>query len=328
MQLLSLLGFLAVLCLATPYDVVALGENHYSFFTQTDGYKANLNVFLPVPDATTRAYPLVLFFSGFGSNLPSAAYGEVLSEMASKGNGAVVVAWDGLGVANPLDIARVLDRTSAILQFCQGGALQAWIDKTFKAPVRIDVASTFFAAHSSGNQVAVLMGGKYPSNGLILLDPVDSDPVKWTHPVINGTVAYDKPVIVVASRYCEERGIQAGNIVPPCCPAGYSSTHFYDAFAAAPKFYFMAEDYGHADLLSPNPLAWAAHLSHFCGSVRDPRVNTFDAYRNFISGAVTSFMGMYSGKRDCSLSQYLTDATTFSIRTTSTYSLNQATKLC
>ena len=82
-----------------------------------------------------------------------------------------------------------------------------------------------------------------------------SDPVKWTKPIITEPlVNFTKPVLVVASGLGEERGIQAGNVVPPCCPPGFSSEHFYSAFPSTKRFYLKASDYGHADLLSPDPI--------------------------------------------------------------------------
>ncbi|KAJ3270484.1 hypothetical protein HDV01_007791 [Terramyces sp. JEL0728] len=309
MKLHSLLALAAIaFAQINPYLPGQNGENKELWKTGTNpAFDENLHIFVPKDSDDT--YPLVLFFSGFGSNLPTAAYSEVLSEIASKSHGAVVVAWDGLTESNPLDMPGILNRTNKILGFCQT-KLQDYINQNFANKVKVDPSRLFFAAHSSGNQIAVEMGLATPSLGLILLDPVDSDPVKWTKPVINGTVAYDKPVIVVASGLGEVSGISVGNVFPPCCPVGFSSQHFYDAFTNVPKYMFKVTAFGHADLLSPNPVAWAAHYSHFCASVADPKKNPFDDYRNFISGAVSSFISLY-GSNDCGYSKYLTDSSFF-----------------
>ncbi|KAJ3311358.1 hypothetical protein HDV04_004070 [Boothiomyces sp. JEL0838] len=291
-----------------PYLPGQNGENKELWkFGASPAFDENLHIFVPKDNSDT--FPLVLFFSGFGSNLPTAAYSEVLSEMASKAHGAVVVAWDGLTESNPLDMPGILARTNKILEFCQT-KLQDYINANFANKVVVDPSRLFFAAHSSGNQIAVEMALSNPSLGMILLDPVDSDPVKLTKPVINGTVAYDKPVMVVASGLCEVSGINLGKVFPPCCPPGFSSQHFYDAFTNVPKYMYTVTDYGHADLLSPNAAAWAAHFSHFCASVADPNKNPFDNYRNFISGAVSSFISLY-GFDDCGYSKYLTDSSYF-----------------
>lgn len=167
---------------ASPYKQLQdsqLGENVYLHkgFPWNQAPE-NLNVFIPTSatngfDASGRSLPIVIFYSGFGSNLPTGVYGSVLTEMASKANGAVVVAWDGLGVANPLDIAGIVDRASLMLEFHRNGGLQNLIDKYFKVPVTVDVNQIFFAGHSSGNQIATLMAKTFDSLGLILLDPVD-----------------------------------------------------------------------------------------------------------------------------------------------------------
>ncbi len=89
-----------------------------------------------------------------------------------------------------------------------------------------------------------------------------SDPVNWTKPIITEPlVNFTKPVLVVASGLGEERGIQAGKIVPPCCPPGFSSDHFYQGFPSSKRFYLKASDYGHADLLSPDPIGMIVSLN-------------------------------------------------------------------
>ena len=251
MNILIFAVITSCLSVRSPYNSISdLGESHYfpKWFQSSPEFTENLYVYMPIK--TTRApktYPVVLFFSGFGSNLPQVAYGQVINEISTKANGAVVVGWDGLGVSNPLDMPGIVKRVDQLVEYSRNGSLQMSINRQFKSPVKIDPSRLFFMGHSSGSQIAYLLANKYPALGLILLDPVDSDPVQWTKPVIplNSQVNYDKPVLVVASGKGGESGIQVGNVqIPACCPQNYSSNHFYDSFVKAPKFYIEATDYG------------------------------------------------------------------------------------
>jgi pimeloyl-ACP methyl ester carboxylesterase len=221
-----------------------LSKRFHSFPKNTE----NLYVYLPPNPSSTETYPIVLFFSGFGSNIPPNLYGQVMQEICAKASGAIVVAWDGLGVANPLDMRGVVQRVDRLIDHMTSGDLQATINHKFKNPAVLDPSRFFFMGHSSGSQIAYVMADRYPSaTGLILLDPVDSDPVQWTTPVIplNSVVEYAKPVLVLASGRGGVRGIKVGNTgLPPCCPANYSAPHFYDAFVNAPKYFIEASAYG------------------------------------------------------------------------------------
>jgi pimeloyl-ACP methyl ester carboxylesterase len=319
-------------CLAviSPYNTInILGESKFlsKRFHSYPKNTENLYVYLPQNPSRTESYPVVLFFSGFGSNLPPKLYGRVLEEISSKANGAVVVAWDGLGVSNPLDMPGIVKRVDRLVDYVTSWDLQATISQKFKNSVKSDPSRLFFMGHSSGSQIAYVMADRYPSAaGLILLDPVDSDPVQWTSPVIplNSKVKYSKPVLVLASGRGGERGIKIGSIgFPPCCPADYSATHFYDAFVNAPKYFVEAFAYGvktlltkHADLLSPDGVALGGHYSHFCATVINPRLNPFQAYRDLVSGSVASFLAMYGSSLPslaCEYSKFLTDNSTLQV---------------
>jgi Chlorophyllase enzyme len=244
--------------LANPFNTLhdsQLGQVVYAhkFFQTPENLLIAIPKYLLTRRARPEKYPVVMFFSGFGSNIPTEAYHDVLAQMASKGDGAVFVAWDGLTIANPLDMDNMVVRVTNILEYLTSD-LGNFIAKNFKEPVQVDMSQVFFAGHSSGSQIATLMALKVRAKGLILLDPVDSDPVKLTTPVVHAAMNFTNPVLVVDSGKCLE-----GN--PACCPAGFSGQHFYDGFETSQKFKLTASLYGHSDLLGPDNLAYGTTLN-------------------------------------------------------------------
>ncbi|KAJ3326676.1 Cell cycle checkpoint protein rad17 [Blyttiomyces sp. JEL0837] len=304
----------------SPYTAITnKGENHevtQFHWPWTPAPNVNLtenvNVFVPSGDSGKSSYPVVFFYGGFGSNLPSAAYSDLLSQISSKADGAIIVAWDAL-FTNPVNVTNALTKSHDIYNWATTqGSLQKTINNQFTHKPTADTSRIFFAGHSSGNQIAVKMAETYPVGvkGLILLDPVDSDPFKLTSPVIplNGTVGMTVPVVVVASELCEIAGIPIVKF-PACCPSGYDNFHFYNAFQNAAKFDLVAKYYGHADLLD-DLIAEGAHISHFCATVSDTNAHPFSGYKNLVSGAVSSFISVF-GYGNCQYASYLTDSTTF-----------------
>jgi hypothetical protein len=147
-----------------------------------------------------------------------------------------------------------------------------------------------------------------PVDGLLLVDPVDSDPMNMTKPVLVEKTLLNVPTMVLSSGLGTVPGWNLGNRFPACCPPLYSSRHFYTMLDTPFKVELKALNYGHADLLSPDPVAWAAHKSRFCASTKDSRATPFDAYRNWNSGAISAFIQMVVGKqKDCkSYKEWLT----------------------
>ena len=145
-------------------------ENRY-FLKGFNGVPENLNVWVP-KDGKQTEYPLILFLAGFGANMPSALYSSLVTQIVAKNTGAVVVAWDGLTVSNPLDIDGTMPHIQSVLDFCQT-KLQGLIASKFNNPVRIDPKRIFHLSHSSGAQLSVLLAHQNKPKGIIFLDPVD-----------------------------------------------------------------------------------------------------------------------------------------------------------
>jgi Chlorophyllase enzyme len=96
------------------------------------------------------------------------------------------------------------------------------------------------------------MNKQFPAEGLVLLDPVDSDPVNSTKPVVvpEITTGMKSPMLIVTSGLGGVSGLTVGGLVaPPCCPVGESGDKFYAGFDTS-KYLLNATIYGHADILS------------------------------------------------------------------------------
>ena len=245
---------------------------------------ANLATF--IPPTTTQPPGLLIFFTGFGSNFPASAYHDLLQQISQKAN-LVVVAYDGLLHSNPLNQPSQLQTAAKILNYTK-------IGMEYDINMRVNFKKTLFGGHSSGNQLAVMMGLEYYSLGIVLVDPVDKDPCNLIKQVItkNETLSYDKPVLVIGAR----RAMLKSGLLPPCSPVEFSSRHFYDAFKTN-KVWLMVEDYGHFDLFGDR---WAsvARRVGFCASVLDVHKTPFEIFRGYIRGSVSLFLGALEG-RDC-----------------------------
>ena len=301
---------------SSPFDLIQNNETgEWKYFDSHHWHakvKENMLVSGPYihPNSNSQqSYPIIIFFPGMGSNIPSLGYLDVIKQMSSKGSGAIVVSWDGLAVANPLHMDDVVSKAQNIVDIAKNGDLQKLIDTSFKRPFKINANSIFLDGHSSGAQIAYLLGVKNSNiDGLVLLDPVDSDPVNWTKPVVENPSPYTQPVLVLVSELGEKAGFPG---FPACVPLTYGSMHFYNAFQKSAKYYLYAEHYGHADCLT-NPLVWFAHFSRFCASVSDPKQYPFYKYQNFMSGSVSAFVDVY-GWKNCASKKFLTEKSTFNI---------------
>ncbi|KAJ3285791.1 hypothetical protein HDU76_008084, partial [Blyttiomyces sp. JEL0837] len=217
-------------------------------------------------------------------------------------------AWD----SPLLDLTYGVSRATDLYNHVLTGSLQSFINTYFTSTtVTVDLTKIFFSAHSKGNQIAVTMAKTKPVGlkGLMLIDPVDTDPLKFTTPVIpvGGSVdLMGVPVLVVGNELGDHQSLP---LVPACCTPGYSYAHFYNAFVNSPKINLVAKYFGHLDICDDD-LAAIVHLSHFCTSTPDTATHPYSEYRNFISGAIGSFVSIFANG-NCDYAPYLTNTATF-----------------
>jgi hypothetical protein len=165
----------------SPYKSLppnALGQTQTWKKGSNKALTQTIRVSIPKTLIKSKIYPVVIMFTGLGSILPTAAYDTLMKQMSAKGLGAVIVAWDGLGVSNPLNKNGTLAHVQEIVNFCKDGWLQHLLYVRFEKDINIDASSFIFAGHSSGGQMAVetALANVKITKGLFLMDPVDRDP--------------------------------------------------------------------------------------------------------------------------------------------------------
>lgn len=268
-------------------------------------HNKRFNVFLPAHPLEGREYPLILFFPGFQAEQSTSTYEDLLGEMATKGLGSIVVAWDGYGNSDAFHPHESVDHFLPYYDMLQNGTIQAFINSTFAKPAVYSMNQLFIAAHSAGNRLSVLLSAMKPSLGMILIDPVDHGPFS-TFPtvMVNDSISYTGPVLLITTELGEVKGMP---MYPPCVSEG-SGARFFNAFyASSQMFHFKVFNYGHADFLSLSSwLSWINKHSHFCASVKDPAVHPVQSFRDFVSGVSVAFVGYYADDID-SYSSYLVD---------------------
>jgi hypothetical protein len=267
-------------------------QNHYVS-------EHRFNIFVPGSPNALKKYPLIIFFSGFQAEQPSSTYGDLLGEIAMKGTGAVVVAWSG----GSFNTQKSFEDFMPFYELLKNGTVQEYINNNFDRPANYSTEKLFIAAHSAGNRLSILLSQQVPSLGMILIDPVDVDPLNIFPPVIHGSVNYSNPILLFATELGEKRGLP---FFPPCVSFG-SSLKFFNCFSSSSqKFMFNIQNYGHADFLSPDWLAFLVRFSYFCASVKDAELHPRQDFRDFLSGASSAFIGYYGEGID-TFSHYLTN---------------------
>jgi hypothetical protein len=301
----------------SPYELLEASEvgssAYYWKWFEKYPVDENMHIFIP-KKGIQESYPVVLFMGGLGSSIFTAIYSDFLSETSYKGMGAIVIAWDALGVSNPYDSEGAAERCVKIYDFIKSD-LQTWIDQKFDNPVKVNHSRIFAMGHSSGSRLATLLARARSLTGILHLDPVDADPFEKLYPILNSTMIEPLlPVVVMETELGPVPGHKWGDKFPPCCTPGKSALHFYDSYKSE-KFHLFVKHYGHADILNDN-VASPHNRVRFCASVEDPKAHPFGHFRNFVSGLSSSFIALY-GSKDCSYKKYLTDSSVFPIEGTS-----------
>jgi hypothetical protein len=126
-----------------------------------------------------------------------------------------------IGAADIYDHNITVMHAEMIFNFVKDGSLQAAILNLSKKHLQIDISKLIWAGHSSGCPISVLMNVKHAGSSMILLDPVDSDPVNKTVAVVlpENTIRFKTPLLVIISGLGEVPGINVGGLkFPACCP--------------------------------------------------------------------------------------------------------------
>ena len=289
--MLALTAFCGTLSAATgsPYDdraaTLAPVANFIIKRNPAAGLDYNLDVTLP---KVAGSYPVFLFLTGLNGVAPSGAYHKMAAKLAARGVATVI---PQVVMALPDHFTQVgLSFTRVASWMTQNMNATLKMQSGLPAGVAIDPAKLVVSGHSAGAKGIMTMYRQMHDKiaGVVLLDPVDSDPMHSTKSSFeqDELFAFGTPLLVLGSGLGDQPGINLGHIWPACAPLGSSAEFFFDHFHS-PKWLVKFMDYGHADMLEGVYL-WAMQSSHFCKSAvyqRDP-----DVLRTFIAGAVSSFI--------------------------------------
>ena len=260
-----------------------------------------------VPEAEGD-YPVYFFLTGLNGLAPTAAYDETMTKIAARG---VVAVLPRVGFINP---SKILQLGSEFIQtlYWMNTYLPARVASELALPVRVHAHQIFVSAHSSAiKPILQLYRYMHASiTGLVLIDPVNTDPYNLSPPAINHSerFEYDTPALFLNSGLGPQPGRNFGRIWPACAPEDSSTPFFYDRFSS-PKWMVTALDFGHADMLEGIYLQ-ALQASRFCAVALG---GDNSAYRTFLAGAITSFIKVVIGQ-DLSFERYLTESDLISLR--------------
>lgn len=169
------------------------------------------------------------------------------------------------------------------------------LSRVLPTQVRPILTKLSIAGHSRGGKVAFGLALGYTEtrlkfSALMGIDPVDGmDKGKQTPPPILTHVPHSLdlkiPVMVVGSGLGE---VKRNPLFPACAPKGVSHKEFFDE-CGSPCCYFVAKDYGHADMLDDETKGIRG-MATYClcknGKAREPM-------RSFVGGIMVAFMKAY-----------------------------------
>ncbi|KAI6683618.1 hypothetical protein NL676_029531 [Syzygium grande] len=240
-------------------------------------------------------FPVLVFLHGY--LLYNSFYSQLILHVSS--HGFVVVAPQLYTVAGP-DTTDEINSAAATTNWLHRG-----LAGLLPPQVRPNLAKLAVAGHSRGGKAAFgLALGKPPTqlvlpfSALLGIDPVDGmDKGKQTPPpmltYVPRSFELDMPVMVVGSGLGE---IKKNPLFPACAPRGVNHADFF-AECRPPACYFVAEKYGHMDMLddeTPGVRGKATHCLCKNGRAREPM-------RRFVGGVVVAFLRAYLEGDDVSL---------------------------
>eukprot|EP00268_Persea_americana_P050063 TRINITY_DN5416_c0_g1_i2.p1 TRINITY_DN5416_c0_g1~~TRINITY_DN5416_c0_g1_i2.p1 ORF type:complete len:312 (+),score=48.85 TRINITY_DN5416_c0_g1_i2:410-1345(+) len=230
-------------------------------------------------------FPVLLFLHGY--LLYNSFYSQLLRHIAS--HGFIVVAPQMYNVAGP-DSSDEIKCAAATTDWLSLG-----LPHVLPIRVRPDLNKLGLAGHSRGGKVAFalalgLANTSLKFSALIGIDPVDGmDKGKQTNPPVLTYVPHSfhlkMAILVIGSGLGE---LKKNPLFPPCAPKGVNHEDFFNE-CCPPAWYFVAEDYGHLDMLDDETEGFRGKASYcLCknGKAREPM-------RRFVGGIVVAFMKAY-----------------------------------
>ena len=197
-------------------------------------------------------------------------------------------------VAGP-DSNEEVNSTAKVINWISEG-----LDKILPPKVKANTSKLALAGHSRGGKTSFALALSkditatlsIKPRALIGIDPVDgTGRGKQTPPrvltyVPNSMDLNGLPVLVLGSGL---GGSKLGPLFPPCAPMGVSHVDFFGE-CRAPRWHFVAEGYGHLDMLDDETGGVRGKLTHcLCKSNGGPR----EPMRRFVSGAIVAFLRGY-----------------------------------
>ena len=250
-----------------------------------EGLEYYLDVTLP---KVAGSYPVFLFMTGLNGVAPSLAYRKMAAKLAARGVATVIPI---VGFTRPdrfVETGRSFVRVATWMKQNLNDTISKQGEE-FRG-ITVDSAKLVVSGHSSGAKAIISMYRDMHAEiaGVVLLDPVDSDPSNLSKSSIEEDEVFHwgTPLLVLGSGLGNQPGVNLGRLWPPCAPVGHSSDFFYSHFES-PKWFIKSIDYGHADMLE-GVFLWGLQVSHFCKSSADKKDP--DMLRTFIAGAVSTFI--------------------------------------
>ncbi|XP_010495652.1 PREDICTED: chlorophyllase-2, chloroplastic-like [Camelina sativa] len=234
-------------------------------------------------------YPVVMLLHGY--LLYNSFYSQLMSHVSS--HGFILIAPQLYSIAGP-DITDEIKSTAEIIHWLSVGSLNHFLP----AQVIPNLSKFALSGHSRGGKTAFAVALKkfgYSSDlkisTLIGIDPVDGTgkgqqtppPVLAYEP---NSLDLDKmPVLVIGSGLVETAW---NSLFPPCAHPGVNHEEFFRE-CQSPAWHFVAEDYGHLDMLDDNTKGIRGMIFYcLCknGEKRRPM-------RRFVGGILVSFLKAY-----------------------------------
>ncbi|MBC7530865.1 MAG: dienelactone hydrolase family protein [Oligoflexus sp.] len=279
-RLSSRIAFLKMLTMAS-LATLSLGLNRPAWgavreltVKPGDGLSMETLVIYPA-EKTTQPLAVVLVDHGFLMN--EHHYKGILTQIADQG--FVVVAPQaypsgGLPFGKPTTLVEAQNVAAAFV----------WLSTHLSQLIEssIDFRNVALLNHSRGSKVAfnMLNNGFVSAKAFVAIDPVDG--TKDGSPRVTDTEAK----IVIPSLIIGTGLGSKKTLGQACAPEDVNYNHFWDSVQSSPSWLFVAEDYGHMDLLdSPNNCGFICRV---CSSSKaeHPR----DAYRTWIASTVGNFL--------------------------------------
>ncbi len=275
----------------SPYDEKApslLPTKHFVVKKQGQGLQYPLDVWTPQQPGT---YPVFFFLTGLNGLAPNQAYDMTWQKLAARG---VIVISPTVGLVSPLATKKLAYEFVQSITWMQYNLPRAF--QEHGASARPQMENLVISGHSSGAKAIIELYRimRRDIAGLVLVDPVDKDPVNMSEPTIgeDDYFSFGTPLLVIGSGLGNQPGRNWGKFWPACAPDDTSADFFYKHFAG-PKWKVKALDYGHADMLERIFLA-TLQKTRFCkvADHLDP-----EPFRSFLAGSIAAFMKSQFAKK-------------------------------